>query len=155
MGGSCVEAVLPFKKSWLYFSSGAESRPMTRSSSSSASSLTEAVVLTTATFLVGGRAEERAGSGGGSGGGFSKVGQEVAIWPFCWHQRQCPSLKHFSLSSGVSFLGFSLVSTSIALGSLEEVLLVRMGDLSYALGVLRQSSVGLTVVIVGAGASGG
>ena len=30
-----------------------------------------------------------------------------------------------------------------------------VGDLSYALGVLRQSSVGLTVVMAGAGGGGG
>ena len=34
-----------------------------------------------------------------------------------------PSLKHFSHSSGVSFCGFSLVSTSMALGSLEGTVL--------------------------------
>ena len=54
----------PFQKSWLYFSCGLESRPMTRSSSSSAIFSTEAAVSTTATFLVGGRAEEQAGRGG-------------------------------------------------------------------------------------------
>ena len=48
----------PVQKSWLYFSSGEESCPMTRSSSSSASSSMEAVVSTMATFLVGGWAEE-------------------------------------------------------------------------------------------------
>ena len=57
-------------------------------------------------------------------GGFVKVEQDVAMWPFCLQWRQCPSLKHFSCSSGVSFLGFSLVSTSIMLGSLEGVLLM-------------------------------
>ena len=113
----------PIQKSWLYFSLGVESCPMTRSSSSLAISLTEAVVSTTATFLVGGWTEERAGRGGG----FVKVEQDAAMWPFCQHWRHHPSLKHFSLSSGVSFLGFSLVSTSIALGSLEGVLLAGAG----------------------------
>ena len=69
----------PFQKSRLYSSLGVESCPMTRSSSSSAISSTEAVVSTTATFLVGGWAEEHVGSGGG----FTKAGQEAAIWPFC------------------------------------------------------------------------
>ena len=96
---------------------------MTQSSSSSAISSMEAVVSTTATFLVGGRAGERAGRGGR----FMKVVQDMAMCPFCWHQRQHPSLKHFSLSSGVSFLGFSLVSTSMVLGSLEGVFLVGVG----------------------------
>ena len=113
----------PFQKSWLYFSCGVESCPMTRSSSSSAISSTEAVVSTTATFLVRGRAEEWAGRGGG----FEKVVQDVAMWPFCLQWRQRPSLKHLSHSSGVSFLGFSLVSTSMALGSLEGVFLVGAG----------------------------
>ena len=83
----------------------------------------EAVVLTTATFLVGGRSGERAGRGGQ----FMKVVQDAAMWPFCLQQRQCPSLKHFSHSSRVSFWGFSLVSTSMALGSLEGVSLVGVG----------------------------
>ena len=61
------------------------------------------------------------------GGGFVKVGQEVAICPFCQHWRQHPSLKHFSLSSGISLFGFSLVSMSMALGSLEGVFLVGVG----------------------------
>ena len=113
----------PIQKSWLYFSFGVESHPMTRSSSSLANSLMETVVSTTATFLVGGQVEEWLGSRGG----FAKVGQEAAIWPFCRHRRQHPSLKHFSLSSGVSFLGFSLVSTSTVLGSLEGALLVSIG----------------------------
>ena len=95
---------------------------MTRSSSSSAISSTEAVVLITTTFLVEGQAEERVGRGG-----FMKLEQDAAMWPFCWHLRHCPSLKHFSLSLRVSFLGFSLVSTSMALGSLEGVLLVGAG----------------------------
>ena len=63
------------------------------------------------------------------GGGFVKAGQEAAIWPFCRHLRQRPSLKHLSLSSGVSFLGFSLVSTSMALGSLEGVFLGGVGGM--------------------------
>ena len=113
----------PFQKSWLYFSCGVESHPMTRSSSSSAISSTEAVVSTTATFLVGGRAEEQVGRGRR----FMKVVQDVAMWPFCLQWRQCPSLKHLSRSSGVSLWGFSLESTSMALGSLEEVFLVGMG----------------------------
>ena len=123
----------PFQKSWLYFSSGVESHPMTRSSSSSAISSTEAVVSTTATFLVGGRAEERAGRGGR----FVKVVQVTAMWPFCLQWRQHPSLKYFSRSSGVSFLGFSLVSTSMALGSLEGVFLVGAGVWN-AMGVLDE-----------------
>ena len=90
---------------------------MTQSSSSLAISSTEVVVLTTATFLVGGQAGEQVGRGGR----FVKLVQDVAICPFCRHQRHCPSLKHLSLSSGVSFLGFSLVSTSMELGSLEGV----------------------------------
>ena len=93
---------------------------MTRSSSSSVISSTEAAVSTMATFLVKGRAEEQAGRGGR----FMKVVQDVAMWPFCLQRRQHPSLKHLSLSSGVSFLGFSLLSTSMALGSLEGVFLV-------------------------------
>ena len=96
---------------------------MTQSSSSSTISSTEVVVSTTATFLVGGRAGERVGRGGR----FMKVVQDAAMCPFCWHWRQRPSLKHLSLSSGVSFLGFSLVSTSIAFGSLEGVFLVGVG----------------------------
>ena len=84
---------------------------MTRSSSSLAISSVEAVVETTATFLVRGRAGERVGRGGE----FEKVVQDTAMWPFCLQQRQRPSLKHLSHSSGVSFLGFSLVSTSMAL----------------------------------------
>ena len=56
-----------------------------------------------------------------------KVVQDAAMCPFCQHQRQHPSLKHLSLSSGVSFLGFSFVSTSMALGSLEGVFLVGAG----------------------------
>ena len=96
---------------------------MTRSSSSSAISSTEAVASTTAIFLVGGRTGEQAGRGGG----FVKVVQDMAMCPFCQHRRQCPSLKHLSLSSGVSFLGFSLVLTSMVLGSLEGVFLVRVG----------------------------
>ena len=104
---------------------------MTHSSSSLAISSTEAVVSTTATFLVGGQVEERVGSGGG----LVKVEQDAAMWPFCRHWRQCPSLKHFSLSSGVSFLGFSLVSTSIALGSLEGAFLAGVG-VWKAIGVL-------------------
>ena len=113
----------PFQKSWLYFSCGVESRPMTRSLSSSAISLTEAVVSITATFLGGGRAGEWAGRGGM----FMKVVQDAAMCPFCQHRRHCPSLKHFSLSSGVSFLVLSLVSTSMALGSLEGAFLVGAG----------------------------
>ena len=54
----------PVQKSWLYFSCGLESHPMTCSSSSSAISSMEATVSTTATFLVGGRAEEWVGRGG-------------------------------------------------------------------------------------------
>ena len=113
----------PFQKSWLYCSCGVESRPITRSSSSLAISSTEVVVSTTATFLVWGWAGEQAGRGGR----FMKVVQDAAICPFCWHRRQCPSLKHLSLSSRVSFLGFSLVSTSMELGSLEGVFLVGVG----------------------------
>ena len=96
---------------------------MTQSSSSSASSSTEAIVSTTATFLVGGRAEEQVGREGR----FMKVVQDTAMWPFCLQRRQCPSLKHLSRSSGVSLQGFSLESTSMALGSLEGVLLVGTG----------------------------
>ena len=92
---------------------------MTQSLSSSAISSTEAVVSTMATFLVGGQAEEQAGRGGG----FMKVVQDVAMWPFCLQRRQCPSLKHFSCSSRVSLRGFSLMSMSMALGSLEDVFL--------------------------------
>ena len=92
---------------------------MTHSSSSSASSSMEVVVSTMATFLVRGQAEEQ----GGRGGGFMKVEQDVAIWPFCLQWRQHPSLKHFSRSSRVSFRGFSLVSMSMALGSLEGTVL--------------------------------
>ena len=66
-----------------------------------------------------------------------KVGQEAAMWPFSWHWRQCPSLQHLSLSSGVSFLGFSLVSTSMALGSLEGMFLVGVGVWN-AMGVLDE-----------------
>ena len=106
---------------------------MTRSSSSSATSSTEAVVSTTATFFVGGRAGERAGRGGE----FEKVVQDVAMWPFCLQRRQHPSLKHLSRSSGVSFFGFSLVSTSMALGSLEGVFLVGVGVWN-AMGVLDE-----------------
>ena len=113
----------PFQKSWLYFSCGEESCSMTRSSSSLAISLTEAVVSTMATFLVGGRVEERAGRGGR----FVKVVQDTAIWPFFLQRRQHASLKHFSRSSGVSLQGFSLESTSMALGSLEGVLLMGAG----------------------------
>ena len=47
--------------------------------------------------------------------------------PFFLQQRHCPSLKHLSHSSRVSFFGFSLVSTSMALGSLEGVFLVGTG----------------------------
>ena len=122
----------PIQKSWLYFS-WVESCPMTQSSSSSAISSIEAVVLTTATFLVGGQAGEWAGRGGR----FKKVVQDMAMCPLCWHQRQCPSLKHLSLSSGVSFLGFSLVSMSMALGSLEGVFLVGVGVWN-AMGVLDE-----------------
>ena len=46
---------------------------------------------------------------------------------FFLQRRQRPSLKHLSRSSGVSFFGFSLVSTSMALGSLEGVFLVGVG----------------------------
>ena len=60
----------------------------------------------------------------GTGGGFVKVGQETAMWLFCQQQRQHPSLKHLSPSSGVNFLGFSFVLTSMALGSLEGVFLI-------------------------------
>ena len=123
----------PFQKSWLYFSCREESRPMTQSSSSSAISSTEAVVSTMATFLVRGRAEEWAGRGGG----FEKVVQDAAMWPFCLQQRQHPSLKHLSHSSRVSFLSFSLVSTSMALGSLEGVFLVGAG-VWKAMGVLDE-----------------
>ena len=96
---------------------------MTWSSSSSAISLIAVVVSTTATFLVGGRAGEWAGRGGR----FVKLVQDVAMCPFCQHQRHCPFLKHLSLFSGVSFLSFSLVSMSMALGSLEGVFLVGAG----------------------------
>ena len=96
---------------------------MTRSLSSSAISSIEVVVSTMATFLVGGWAGERAGRGGR----FKKVVQDAAMCPFCQHRRHHPSLKHLSLSSGVSFLGFSLVSTSMALGSLEGTFLVGAG----------------------------
>ena len=96
---------------------------MTRSSSSSAISSIEAVVSTMATFLVGGQAGEQAGRGGR----FGKVVQDTAMCPFCRHRRYLPSLKHISLSSGVSFLGFSLVLTSMALGSLEGTFLVGAG----------------------------
>ena len=58
---------------------------------------------------------------------FEKVVQDTAMCPFCWHRRQRPSLKHLSLSSGVSFLGFSFVSMSMVLGSLEGVFLVGVG----------------------------
>ena len=66
-----------------------------------------------------------------------KAGQKMAIWPFCQHQRQHPSLKHLSLSSGVSFLGFSFVSMSMALGSLEGAFLVGVGVWN-AMGVLEE-----------------
>ena len=122
-GSSCIEAVLPFKNPD-YIPLVGWSRPMIQSSSSSAISSTEAVVSTTATFLVGGWAGEWVGRGGR----FMKVVQDVAMCPFCQHRRQCPSLKHLSLSSGVSFFGFSLVSTSMALGSLKGVFLVGAGD---------------------------
>ena len=112
----------PIQKSWLHVSCGVESCPMTRSSSSSAISSTEAVVSTTATFLVGGRAGERAGRGGR----FTLV-QDAAMCPFCLQRRHRPSLKHLFRSSGVSFFGRSLMSTSMALGSLEGVLLVGVG----------------------------
>ena len=72
--------------------------------SSSISSM-ETVESITATFLVGGRAGEQAGSGGA----LSKVvpwGQAAAMCPFFQHLRHHPSLKHISLSSGVSFFGF-------------------------------------------------
>ena len=113
----------PFQKSWLYFSCGVESRPMIQFLSSSAISSIAAVVSTTATFFVGGQAGERAGRGGR----FVKVVQDAAMCPFCQHRRHCPSLKHLSLSSGISFLSLSLVSTSMALGSLEGVFLVGAG----------------------------
>ena len=106
---------------------------MTLSSSSSAISSTEAVVSMTTTFFVGGRAGERAGRGGR----FVKVVQDAAMWPFCLQQRQCPSLKHLSHSSGVSLWGFSLESMSMALGSLEGVLLVGAGVWN-AMGVLDE-----------------
>ena len=106
---------------------------MTRSSSSSAISSTEAAVSTMATFLVEGQAGERTGRGGR----FVKMAQDAAMCPFCRHRRHCPSLKHLSLSSGVSFLGFSLVSTSMALGSLEGVFLVGAGVWN-AMGVLDE-----------------
>ena len=54
----------PIQKSWLYFSCGLESHPMTCSLSSLAISSTEAVVSMTATFFVGGRAGEWTGRGG-------------------------------------------------------------------------------------------
>ena len=106
---------------------------MTRSSSSLAISSMEAAVPTMATFLVGGQAGERVGRGGR----FVKVVQDAAMWPFCLQQRQRPSLKHFSCSSRVSFWGFSLESTSMALGSLEGVFLVGVGVWN-ATGVLNE-----------------
>ena len=66
-----------------------------------------------------------------------KVVQDAAMWPFCLQQRQRPSLKHLSRSSGVSLRGFSLESTSMALGSLEGVLLVGAGEWN-ATGVLDE-----------------
>ena len=63
----------------------------------------------------------------GRGGGFVKTEQDAAMWPFCLQRRQRPSLKHFSCSSRVSFHGFSLVSMSIAFGSLEGAFLVGVG----------------------------
>ena len=93
----------------------------------------EAVASTTATFLVGGQAGEQAGRGGR----FMKVVQDMAMCPFCQHQRQHPSLKDLSLSSGVSFLGFSWVSMSRALGSREGVFLVGAG-VWKAMGVLDE-----------------
>ena len=53
--------------------------------------------------------------------------QDTAMWTFCLQWRQHPSLKHLSRSSRVSFHGFSLVSTSIAFGSLEGAFLVGVG----------------------------
>ena len=53
--------------------------------------------------------------------------QDTAMWPFFLQRRQRPSLKHLSRSSGVSFFGFSMVSTSMALGSLEGVFLEGTG----------------------------
>ena len=95
---------------------------MTHSSSSVIYS-TEVVVSMTTTFLVGGCAADRVGRGGG----LEKVVQAAAICPFCQHRRHLPSLKHLSLSSGVSFHGFSLVSMSMAFGSREGVVLVGDG----------------------------
>ena len=96
---------------------------MTRFSSSSAISSMEVVVSTTATFLVGGTVR---GAGrergtvyeGGAGRGhvaFLSTAETVSFF------------ETFFLFFQSELLGFSLVSTSMALGSLEGVSLVGVG----------------------------
>ena len=100
-----------------------ESCPMTHSSSSSASSLMEVVVSTMATFLVGGWAEEQVGRRGG----IHEDRTRCSHVAFLSTAETVSFSKHFSRSSRVSFHGFSLVSMSIAFGSLEGAFLVGVG----------------------------